>query len=309
MMKFYLSTSIRSNSTNDGRVLIEKLRHLDIDGVELDYRIRSEMVPGIKKALRKYNLGVSSIHNYFPVPEVFPQRQGSGDFFNLAGLDPEERRKSIQWSTRTIKMAAEFGAGAVVLHCGKVSMNPRIEDLRHAFEQRTLENEATRSFIDKKLTEYQSKKPPHLDALRFSLEKLVTAARKHGVRLGLENRNHYHELPGMDDFEALFADFSGAPIGYWHDTGHEHVMTLLGFYPVGMPLRKFSDHLIGIHIHDAVGMHDHLPPGSGEFDFNQTIINFEKQKVTGVFELNPEVSLEAAANGIAWFGKGTGLRA
>jgi len=42
------------------------------------------------------------------------------------------------------------------------------------------------------------------------------------VLLGLENRYHDHELPGPDDFKVIFDKFKGAPVGYWHDTGHAH---------------------------------------------------------------------------------------
>lgn len=301
-MNLYISTSMQSEEITDGWGLIERLEQLDVDGVELDYRIHPKMVPGIKVALREYGLSVSSIHNYFPIPETFARRQGSGDFFNLAGLDPYERREAIKWSIRSIEMAAEFGARAVVIHGGKVEMDAQIGDIRHAFEKKTIDTEAVQRLIAGKLAECQSKKLPHLDALRFSLEKLISAAQKQGVVLALENRNHYHELPGLEDLIALFAEFSGAPIGYWHDTGHEHVMHSLKYYPAGTPLREFSDQLIGIHIHDSMGMEDHLPPGAGEIDFTQIISHF-KDSVIGVFELKSKTSVEEAAKGISWFRK------
>jgi sugar phosphate isomerase/epimerase len=293
---------MQSEAITDGWGLIERLQQLDIDGVELDYRIHPAMVPGIKIALREYGLSVSSIHNYFPVPETFTKRQGSGDFFNLAGLDPDERREAIKWSIRSIEMASEFGARVVVIHGGKVEIDAQIAEIRHAFEENTIESKAAQRLIAAKLAKCQSKKPPHLDALRFSLDKLIGVARKQGVLLALENRNHYHELPAIDDFDGLFAEFSGAPMGYWHDTGHEHVMQLLKYEPPGTLLQKFSGHLIGIHIHDSMGIADHLPPGAGEIDFTQ-VISYLKDPVMGVIELKSKTSLEKAAEGIAWFRK------
>ncbi|MGD9012866.1 MAG: TIM barrel protein, partial [Desulfobacterales bacterium] len=104
----------------------------------------------------------------------------------------------------------------------------------------------------------------------------------------LENRYHYHELPGFDDFEIIFDKFRGAPIGYWHDTGHAHANEALGLIPKNALLKNYAEPLIGVHLHDAVGLDDHLPPGTGEIDFT-ALKPFLKAETAKVMEIKPGI--------------------
>jgi sugar phosphate isomerase/epimerase len=136
-----------------------------------------------------------------------------------------------------------------------------------------------------------------MDCLLTSLDRLVAVAEKQGVLLGLENRYHYHELPGPDDFEVIFDAFKGAPIGYWHDTGHAHANQTLGIIPKGSLLQDNSDRLIGVHLHDAVGLNDHIPPGSGEIDF-AALKPFLYADTIKVIELKPGIPASEVSEGI-----------
>ena len=55
--------------------------------------------------------------------------------------------------------------------------------------------------------------------------------------------------------------------GYWHDTGHVPANEVSGPIAGNALLRKYADWFIGIHLHDAIGLDDHIPPGAGEIDF------------------------------------------
>jgi sugar phosphate isomerase/epimerase len=126
----------------------------------------------------------------------------------------------------------------------------------------------------------------------------VTAAERRQVRLGLETRYHYHELPGPDDFGPLLEEFAGSPLGYWHDTGHAHVNEHMGLVAEGQLLEALSGHLIGVHFHDAQGLDDHLPPGSGRIDF-KALASSLTPEVVQVLELRPGTPLEAVRDGLA----------
>jgi sugar phosphate isomerase/epimerase len=138
-----------------------------------------------------------------------------------------------------------------------------------------------------------------MDSLLASMDRVVAVAEKQRVLLGLENRYHYHELPGLDDFDIIFDKFRGAPIGYWHDTGHAHANEVLGLIPMNVLLRKYADRLIGIHLHDAVGLDDHLPPGAGEIDF-RFVKSCLKSDTIKVIELKPGISHPEALKGIRY---------
>ncbi|MBW2138526.1 MAG: TIM barrel protein [Deltaproteobacteria bacterium] len=96
-------------------------------------------------------------------------------------------------------------------------------------------------------------------------------AESEGIGLGIENRYYYYELPTLDNLRTIFEEFEGSPIGYWHDTGHAHANEVLGIIRRGELLEAYGGRLLGIHVHDARGLEDHLVPGAGEIDFRAKI--------------------------------------
>jgi sugar phosphate isomerase/epimerase len=280
----------------DVGALMDGLKTLDAEGVELDYRIPAPFFPPLKNALRRSGILVTSLHNFCPIPPELAHTGGSGDILSLAAVDREERDAAVRLTLQTIEQANDLEARAVVLHCGRVDMTPETEVLYGFYRGRRLATDDARGFVARKLAERERMKPPHLDALCFSLEKLLPAAERHHVRLGLENRYHYHELPGLDEFSLFFREFEGAPLGYWHDTGHAHAAEVLGLFTALDLLKRCGSHLVGCHLHDALGLDDHLPPGRGEIDF--PILNtFLTEATLKVIELRPGTAPEDAREG------------
>ena len=228
-----LSTSWLSGGSATAEEMIAALRSLDISGIELSYRITEDLFNKMRRPLKHSGLKVASIHNYFPIPAVRSDSKGSGDLFLLSSPDIEERRNAIRFTTRSIEHAAKMGAAAVILHCGAVEMNHEMQVLYQYVNSNRLDSEEAQLFIRRKLKERARLKPQHMDCLLARLDRLVTVAEKQRVLLGLENRYHYHELPGLDDFKVIFDEFKSAPIGYWHDTGHAHANETLGLIPKG----------------------------------------------------------------------------
>ena len=292
-----LSTCWKSTETNDAEALLEFFEHLDISALELEYRISEPTYRQLRKPLKKSRLRVVSAHNFFPKPSIKPESKASGDFFMLTSLDKEERNHAVQWTAKTISHAAELGAKAVVLHCGRVVMDRELDILYRFFKSNEILSNASQNFIAKKLNERDRRKPGHLDSLLFSLDQLSRQADKFGIMLGLENRFHYDELPTPEDFETIFRRFKGAPLGYWHDTGHAFVNENLTTIPPGALLDTYGDHLIGVHLHDAVGIEDHLAPGTGEIDFTP-LKSYLKPETIKVLELRPQVTESEVTRGI-----------
>jgi sugar phosphate isomerase/epimerase len=281
-----LSTSFRSRDMDDPEAFVAYLEQLDIEGIELEYRLSDRFFAGMRVPLMKSPLQVTSVHNYFPFPTRFEKLKPGGDLFLLSSPDMEERKRALDWTTRTIEMASDLEASAVVLHCGKVDMDPELHKLQEFYKEKRIVTPDAQTFIGRKLQELAALKPAYLDSLLFSLDRLVRVAEKQGVTLGLENRAHYHELPGSDDFRRLLAEFSGGPVGYWHDTGHAHLAEKLTIVPPGFLLEKYAPELVGMHVHDAVGLKDHLPPGTGEIDFDTTRAYLQPETPV-VIELKP----------------------
>jgi sugar phosphate isomerase/epimerase len=269
----------------------------DISALELEYRISEPTYQQMRKPLNKSSLKVVSVHNFFPKPSIKLGSRASGDFFMLTSLDKEERNHAVQWSAKTISHAAEVGAKAVVLHCGRVVMDRELDLLYQFFKSNQIQSKASQDFIAKKLSERDRRKPKHLENLLFSLDQLSRVADKFGIILGLENRFHYDELPTLEDFETIFRRFKGAPLGYWHDTGHAFVNENLTTIPRSALLDTYGDHLIGVHLHDAIGIEDHLAPGTGEIDFKR-LKSYLKPEIIKVLELKPQVTECEVTGGI-----------
>ena len=291
-----LSTSWKSRDCRDGDALVQAVADAGFVGIELEYRIEAPVFQQMVPALERSDLKVVSVHNYFPIPPTIPHSKGGGDLFLLSHPDKEERLAAIKWSTKTIEHANDLEAIAVVLHCGRVEMAHEMDKLRDYFNTGRIHSDEARSFIDRKLEERDRIKPKYMDSLLLSIDRLIPIAEKHNIILGIENRYHYHELPGPDDFEILFSEFRGGPLGYWHDTGHAHANERLGIIPGGEMLRRYSDHLVGIHLHDAVGLDGHLAPGKGEIDF-EDIRPFLEKDMPAVVELKPGTPDSEVADG------------
>lgn len=289
-----------------GSVAVEEMmaafRALDIAGIELSYRISENFYQKLREPLKHSDLKVVSIHNFFPIPPVKKGLKGGGDLFQLSSQVDEERQRAITHTIKTIGHAAEMGAAAVVLHCGFVEMNHEVKVLYQYFNSNRLDSEEAQIFIQNKLRERDYQKQRHMDSLLASLDRLIPVAEKQGVLLGLENRYHYHELPGPDDFEVIFDTFKGAPIGYWHDTGHAHANECLGIIPGESLLQTCAARLIGVHLHDAVGLDDHIPPGSGEIDF-AALKPFLNSDTIKVIELKPGIPALEVSEGIRFVQK------
>jgi sugar phosphate isomerase/epimerase len=288
-----LSTSWISTKIDDAQVLLQTLERLPISGIELEYRISEATFQQMRSLLQNSRLKVVSVHNFFPKPEVKPGARANGDFFMLSSLDPDERRCAVELTRKTIEHAAEFGARTVVLHCGRVEMKREIVRLYKYYNSHRMRSKRAQDFISRKQLERDRLKPPHMESLLLSLESLSKDAEKHGILLGLENRFHYDELPTLDDFEWIFSRLNGSPIGYWHDTGHAHVNEQLTIVPAGSLLRNYADKLIGVHLHDAIGLEDHLAPGTGEIDFKplKSCLKPDTLKVAELKPQTPEVEV------------------
>ncbi len=296
-VRWSLSTSFRSTDLEDADALMALLEPLDIDAVELEYRIPEILFHRLRPALQAARLPVGSIHNFFPHPADRPKLSPSGDLFSLSSIDADIRRLAVAYTRRTIEIANAMETPLVVLHCGAVEMETGYDRLRPQVDDALIDADGIRDMLALKLAERDRLKPPYLEQLKFSLDRLLKTAERQQVRLGLENRYHYHELPTFADFGELFDLFDGAPLGYWHDTGHAHAHDCLGLGGQSALLDAYGKRLVGIHLHDARRMDDHLPPGTGEIDFSAVWPHLVPG-MPAVVELKPGTPVTAAAEGI-----------
>jgi len=290
-----LSTAWRSGQVKDAKELLSQFEEIGIKKLELDYRISEEtfkeMLPLLKKSFT-----ISSIHNFFPIPNILSE--GSGDAFLLSSPDEEERRRAVRHTKKTIKIAQELGAKAVVLHLGKVEMDSKAESLFLLYGRGKISSSQGKKVIHKLKEERKNKKERYLDAVLKSLSELNKFAQERGILLGVENRFYSHEIPDFEEIGIILEEFKGGTVRYWHDVGHAVVQENLGLLNHRELLENYSPYLVGVHFHGVRGYEDHLAPGQEEdYEFIRRHIKSETIKVV---EPHPKVSKKELKEGFAF---------
>jgi sugar phosphate isomerase/epimerase len=263
-----LSTCWLTEKPNlSGQEIVQDVVALKFEALELDYRISESTFREMHPLILKEELKVLSIHNFFPLPDRIPISKASGDLFLLSSLERAQRDGAINATIRSIEIAQNLGALAVILHLGRVDMEPEYHRFKVLFRHGMLNSPEGQSFLKAKVRERGGKRQPYLDSVLQSLDRLNREAEDRGILLGIENRFHYHEIPDFEEIGCIFEHFSGGSLRYWHDIGHAHIQEKLGFLESGALLRTYASMLVGVHIHDASGIDDHWAPGTGEIDF------------------------------------------
>ena len=211
------------------------------------------------------DLRVASIHEPCPCPLSRVERIERG--IQLTSLDEALRRQAVEYVRGSIRLAERLGVKAVVVHPGEIPIDTAPDRRLKEFRADGAIDGAEATDLRGQFAEARSAAAAgHLEALHRSLQELVLDAEATGVRLGMENRDHYHEVPLPDEMADLLALRPGV-IEYWHDTGHGEILESLGFHPHEEWLERFASRMIGIHLHDFDGERDHIAPGLGRIDW------------------------------------------
>lgn len=292
-----ISTAWKSREIRDGSLLIKEILDLELDGLELEYRITETMLHDIRPYLSPENTRVFSIHNFFPVPNIVPQEKGNGDLFLLSSQNSNERTQAIKYTINTIQHAVDLGAKVVVLHLGRVSIDTIKTRLFEFYDEKMIGSKPFVAFMREAKSLRAQAKDKTFDFLLKSLEKVVREAERYDIYLGIENRYYFREYPDFDEIGYIFEKFKGANFGYWHDVGHAKVNENLGLINANLYLEAYGEKLLGVHLHDVKGYKDHFEPGSGSFDF-EGIKKYLKPETLKIIEVHPKVTKEDLLNGI-----------
>lgn len=255
-----LSTMWMQRRFSHVREFVEAAKRIGFQQFELGHVVRPEMLEGITRRDGEF----PSLHAPCPTTIGLGSRQG----IVISALDEDKREAAVALTVQTLDVAQRLGAGAVVVHVGHVEVDQALEkEMRRLYAVLEEDSPRFQALREQLVRSRAEQAPPHLDAVRRSLETLVAEARKRGLRLGMENRVHYHEIPTLEEAQALLAEFDPQALFYWHDAGHAQVLHNLGFIRHKAWLEAFRDRMVGIHFHDVMGTRDHLACGLGEIDW------------------------------------------
>jgi len=299
-MIFSLSTSWHYQSAGDGARIVAKTRDIGFENLEINFQVKETYFKEIAINARQGQINITSLHNICPLTPEMEKAGNYIEFFDLASNNNEIRKEAIRLSERTLQNAADLNASAVVFHLGDVSDGTlRLEEkaFRKPLKAELGPPESYRAYFDKLLMRRDAGKDIHLDNARRSLDYLVPVAEKLGVCIGMENRYYVSQIPNCDEFGILLSEYNTEYLGLWYDTGHAANISNLGYWDSLEYLRKYKDRVVGIHIHDCIGIRDHLPPGDGDIDF-LAIKGFLPKDTLCVLEMRPQVAEEDLRRGV-----------
>ena len=265
MTAFALSTMYAQQPRFErGRAFVEYAAEAGYDAIEVSH---STPEAKLREMLACGALPVASIHQ--PAPHVEVGGGKSNADLNLASTSADERERALGHALRSVEWAAEAGANALVVHLGEVegSFAGVAAELYRLFRQGGIGSDRAEEARAGLRARRAEAAPAHLEAARATLERLVEAARPHGVVIGIENRLEFHQIPLPCETAALLEGFAPEEAGHWHDTGHAEVLDRLGLLPHEAWFGELGDRLVGAHAHDVRGVRDHRAPGTAQLDW------------------------------------------
>jgi sugar phosphate isomerase/epimerase len=289
-MKFTLSTCWNSHRHEDGYAMLREIADLGFRYVELSHGVRLSLIPGVLKAVDEGMVEVASVHNFCPLPVGV-----MGAAPNLYEPSAASRRERILWLNNTLKtldFAQRIHCDRIVLHSGRVRLIWRDPEpgFNQAYDAAAgIETDDLVKARERGLKRLNRKKAGFMKRIRESFELVGERAAERGVRLGIENREAFGELPLDADMDELLESLPGEVFGYWHDSGHAQLKERMGLLQHRAFLEKLRPRLIGFHLHDVSGEdRDHQVPGSGVIDWSILAANVRQGDVV-VMEMSPRL--------------------
>lgn len=283
------STCWNNSRHTDGEAMIEEILELGIDTIELSHGMTVAKLPGIRKAFASGSFRCSGVHNFFPSPtEVMID---APDAYEFTSHRPHQRQRAMEMTLRTLEIAQEFRADYLVLHMGSVPLMPHKKwtgRLTEMAKNGEILSDDYAKWKVKCVKKREKAGPLYMSRAIEALEQIAEKAGEHGVKLAVESRSKYEDVPTEREMAALQEHFKDHEwIGYWHDFGHVQLKHNLGLLDHDDWLGKMKPHLLGAHVHDVHWPHrDHRVPFTGTLDFQHLLRHFHPG-MPHVWELSP----------------------
>lgn len=287
------STCWNNARHSDGETMIQEILDLGFSHIELSHGMTVSKIPGIRRAYAQGMFRCSGVHNFFPSPvEVMIDAPDAYQYTSHRSFD---RQRAMDMTLRSLDLAAEFQAEYLVLHMGSVPMKTAsyskpLTQLVEAGKQRTA------SYIRKKndfIKKREKIAPLYYQRSLNVLEELLPKAEELGVKLAIESRSHFEDMPNEREMLRLQEHFKGNDwMGYWHDFGHVQLKHNLGLLDHEQWLEQMAPYLLGAHVHDVEWpARDHRTPLTGTLNFPSLLSVFPKGCPL-VWELSPSRKTE-----------------
>jgi len=292
------STCWNSSRHTAGDAMLREIKNqLGFDLIELGHGVRLSLMPGVQEMFDAGKVRFSSLHNFCPLPvEVL---SASPDCYTFSSRSAIERQRAIKQTLQTIDFAARLGAPFVVLHLGSVPMKPVTESLIALAKKGEM---FSREYVRRKVkavAERESLGVDFLARVKESLQPIIARAAERNVRLGIENRRDYEDIPSEREIPGLLEELDSPQVGYWHDFGHLQIKANLGFIDHEEWLRVIGPRTLGCHLQDCIWpAQDHQPPFAGGVDLEKLVPLLPKDCLF-VWEMSPRKTAEEIRRSVA----------
>lgn len=295
--RFGLSTSWNGARQTRASDLLDEHARLGFRRLEAYALHTSESLANLGREARERDFEITSLHAPCPIAvDERGNRARWGDW--LASTNQSDRTFAVDTVKRTIDAANELGARGIVIHLGTTSMSwTRVRAVADVITREGRNSEAHLKLVEQVRQEREANKGPHLDAAIKSIQALGEHAQGSSVRLGVEVRDNFQEIPMLDEVATILDACEGLPVGYWHDAGHGAKLEYYGFVEHEEFLRRYADRMVGMHVHDTQGTRDHRAPGQGSTDFAM-LNQYVKPETILTIELHADVLAEHIQSGL-----------
>ncbi len=295
-----LSTSWHYGLFETGSKLVAKTIELGFSKLEINFKIKEYIFEGIKREWKEGSIIVSSLHNICPVTEKMEKAEDYISLFSLSASDEDLRKETVKLSERTLINAAELEAKAVIFHLGEIekyNIRQKEKEYRRGFKGKAEIPLDIDDFFKEIYKIREKYKAEYIDNIRRSLDYLVPVAEKLKIIIGIENRYYLSQIPQFEEIDFFLNEYDSDYVGFWYDIGHAFNLSNLGYWDYLEYFRFYADKLIGMHIHDCIGISDHLSPGMGNVDFD-AIEQLLPDNIIKVLELKPSIKENEILEGV-----------
>ncbi|WP_440115278.1 sugar phosphate isomerase/epimerase family protein [Paenibacillus sp. QZ-Y1] len=270
-----------------GEDMIREITELGFRRVELNYNVTKEMLTTIEPLIERGDIGISSVHNTFPHD---PDPDYGTDSVLLGFEDEVKRQRAIELLVESAEYAHRYGAEAVVVHPGEIPFPLDIsKELGKLYNEEGTDSPKYRSKWEELMERRQAFSSGYVQKIIVSLDEVCNRAAAKGldVRFGIETRSRPQQIPTLAEAKTIITALKGAPVGIWYDTGHAIMMDRLGLYDSVGEMQGLMDDIVGVHIHETLGLSDHWCPyvHSKDMSFYDAYLPMIRRAQVKVYEL------------------------
>lgn len=260
------------------------------------FELNHKVVPALFEQWDKDRFYISTVHD--PCPAVYTVDDIKVNDYQVSSLEEDRRIKGVDIIKRSIDLAYHLGSKSVVIHPGMI-MGDRSRDrrLRELYKQGLKNTREYEQLKNELITHRAQVAGPHLDQVLKSIQEVIDFSRSCGLKIGLENRYRYYDIPIPGEMEKLLNLCEESWFGFQYDTGHAQTLSALGLCDHEDWLRWFGHRIVGTHLHDVKGITDHQQPGTGDVDFRM-VARYLPVTACRTLEVEPGLSIEQLRQGM-----------